>query len=122
MSQELIKRIIQQHGNGNLMLLQFQKLRWGDEGGKYQQNTFAVLHFFMGLLLGTSVLQRDHLITYYLINKSDFLGDFIAFGIDIQKLVRLLNTKCYLELNCACKTEERITQNSKTEQTRMCTS
>lgn len=123
MSQELIKRMIQQHGNGKLILLLFQKLGWGEEGGKYyRQKTFAALYIFMGLFIGTSILQRDHLITYYFINKSDFFSDFSISSLDTQSLVRLPNTKCYQELSYACKADERITQNSKTEHRRMCTS
>lgn len=43
MSQELIKRMIQQHGNGKLMLLLFQKLGWGEEGRKYYQQRHLLL-------------------------------------------------------------------------------
>lgn len=102
MSQELMKRKIQQHDNGKLMLLVFQKLGWGEDEKHYQQKTFAVLHFFIDLFLATPVPQRDHLLTPYLCQQDLLLQQF-PYRPDIQKLARLSNTNSYLEPSFAYK-------------------
>lgn len=102
MSQEFMKRKIQEHDNGKLMLLVFQKLGWEEEEKCCQWKTFAVLHFFIDLFLANPVPQRDRLNAPYLCQQGQLLQQF-PYSPDIQKLARLSNTNSYLEPSFAYK-------------------